>query len=374
MKNNEVLKSNKHKIAVICPYPYGVAAGQRLKYEQYFANWRENHFEIQIFPFMSHKLWKIAYKKGFLFSKIIETIYGYCKRWYLLFIIHKYDIVYIHQWTTPYGSSLYDIIIKNRSRKLIYDIEDFVTEKNSNKASTSKFIQFFRFTSRIKFLVKNADHVISSSPSLNDYCISLNKLSSSTFISSSINTNRFIPKNNYKNDHKIVIGWTGTFSSKPFLESIIGYLKELNSIRDFKLRIISNCNFEIDDLDIELIEWSKEKEVEDLQGIDIGLYPLENSKWVLGKSGLKALQYMSFGIPTVATSVGTSKNIINNNINGFLVNSRDEWINTLKKLIDDNALRKRIGLEARETIINNYSNIVIKHQYLKILNNQINYE
>ena len=374
MKNNEVLKSNKHKIAVICPYPYGVAAGQRLKYEQYFANWRENHFEIQIFPFMSHKLWKIAYKKGFLFSKIIETIYGYCKRWYLLFIIHKYDIVYIHQWTTPYGSSLYDIIIKNRSRKLIYDIEDFVTEKNSNKASTSKFIQFFRFTSRIKFLVKNADHVISSSPSLNDYCISLNKLSSSTFISSSINTNRFIPKNNYENDHKIVIGWTGTFSSKPFLESIIGYLKELNSIRDFKLRIISNCNFEIDDLDIELIEWSKEKEVEDLQGIDIGLYPLENSKWVLGKSGLKALQYMSFGIPTVATSVGTSKDIINNNINGFLVNSRDEWINTLKKLIDDNALRKRIGLEARETIINNYSNIVIKHQYLKILNNQINYE
>ncbi len=374
MRNNEVLKSNTHKIAVICPYPYGVAAGQRLKYEQYFSNWRENHFEIQIFPFMSHKLWKIAYKKGFLFSKIIETIYGYCKRWYLPFIIHKYDIVYIHQWTTPYGSSLYDFIIKNRSRKLIYDIEDFVTEKNSNIASTSKFIQFFRFTSRNKFLVKNADHVISSSPSLNDYCISLNKLSSSTFISSSINTNRFIPKNNYENDHKIVIGWTGTFSSKPFLESIIGYLKELNSISDFKLRIISNCNFEIDDLDIELIEWSKEKEVEDLQGIDIGLYPLENSKWVLGKSGLKALQYMSFGIPTVATSVGTSKDIINNNINGFLVNSKDEWINTLKKLIDDNALRKRIGLEARETIINNYSNIVIKHQYLKILNNQINYE
>ena len=374
MKNNEVLKSNTHKMAVICPYPYGVAAGQRLKYEQYFSNWRENHFEIQIFPFMSHKLWKIAYKKGFLFSKIIETIYGYCKRWYLPFIIHKYDIVYIHQWTTPYGSSLYDFIIKNRARKLIYDIEDFVTEKNSNIASTSKFIQFFRFTSRIKFLVKNADHVISSSPSLNDYCISLNKLSSSTFISSSINTNRFIPKNNYENDHKIVIGWTGTFSSKPFLESIIGYLKELNSISDFKLRIISNCNFEIDDLDVELIEWSKEKEVEDLQGIDIGLYPLENSKWVLGKSGLKALQYMSFGIPTVATSVGTSKDIINNNINGFLVNSKDEWINTLKKLIEDNTLRKRIGLEARETIMNNYSNIVIKHQYLKILNNQINYE
>ena len=317
---------------------------------------------------MSSNLWNVAYKKGFLLKKIIETIKGYCRRLFLLFIINKYDIVYVHQWTTPYGSTLYDFILRNRSKKLIYDIEDFVTENNNNVTSTSKFISFFRFTSRTKYLIKNADHVISSSPTLNDYCISLNKLSLSTFISSSINTDRFIPSNNYENNHKIVLGWTGTFSSKPYLISIISYLKELNKICDFKLRIISNCSFDIDEMDIEIIEWSKENEVADLQGIDIGLYPLENSKWVLGKSGLKAIQYMSFGIPTVATAVGTSKDIIKDNINGFLVNSKDDWINTLKKLIEDNDLRKRIGLEARKTVLNNYSNDVIKNKYLKILN------
>ena len=367
-KSNYILKIKTRKIAVICPYPYGVAAGQRLKYEQYFTNWKENNYSVQIFPFMSNNLWRIAYKKGFLLLKIIETIKGYCRRGFLPFIIHKYDIVYIHQWTTPYGSSLYDFIIRNRSRKLIYDIEDFVTVNNNNVTSTSKFISFFRFTSRIKYLIKNADHVISSSPTLNDYCLSLNKLSSSTFISSSINTDIFVPANSYENDHKIEIGWTGTFSSKPFLISIVSYLKELNKTYNFKLRIISNCDFDIDEIDLELIEWSKEKEVEDLQGIDIGLYPLENNKWVLGKSGLKALQYMSFGIPTVATPVGTSKDIIKDNVNGFLVNSKDEWISTLKKLIEDNILRKRIGLEARKTVLNNYSNDVIKNKYLKILN------
>jgi len=30
------------RIFVMCPFPQGVAAGQRLKYEQYFDHWREN--------------------------------------------------------------------------------------------------------------------------------------------------------------------------------------------------------------------------------------------------------------------------------------------------------------------------------------------
>ena len=30
----------KKKILIICPYPEGQAAGQRLKYEQYFDYWK----------------------------------------------------------------------------------------------------------------------------------------------------------------------------------------------------------------------------------------------------------------------------------------------------------------------------------------------
>ena len=58
------------KILVLCPFPYGVAAGQRLKFEQYYDDWREGGHIIQIRPFMSMALWHIAYKKGFYFEKI----------------------------------------------------------------------------------------------------------------------------------------------------------------------------------------------------------------------------------------------------------------------------------------------------------------
>ena len=40
-------------------------------------------------------------------------------------------------------------------------------------------------------------------------------------------------------------------------------------------------------------------QIEDLHQIDIGLYPLIESPWALGKGGLKVLQYMSLGIPSI---------------------------------------------------------------------------
>ena len=36
-------------------------------------------------------------------------------------------------------------------------------------------------------------------------------------------------------------------------------------------------------MEYELIQWNAASEIEDLNKIDIGIYPLIDSKWVLGK-------------------------------------------------------------------------------------------
>ena len=43
----------KKKILVICPFPVGVAAGQRLKYEQYFDEWQDEGYDVTVSSFMS---------------------------------------------------------------------------------------------------------------------------------------------------------------------------------------------------------------------------------------------------------------------------------------------------------------------------------
>ena len=96
------------------------------------------------------------------------------------------------------------------------------------------------------------------------------------------------------------------------------------------LRVIGNFDYEFPGVDLEVIRWNADREVEQLQGIDIGVYPLPFDDWVSGKSGLKAIQYMTLGLPCVATDVGTTPLIIRHGDNGLLVRTEDEWLEALR--------------------------------------------
>jgi glycosyltransferase involved in cell wall biosynthesis len=218
------------------------------------------------------------------------------------------------------------------------------------------------------YLIKTADHVITSSPFLNEYCLGINHKRACTYISSSVDTDRFLPANSYSNDRVVTIGWTGTFSSKRYLDLLRNVFLELKKRCDFRLRVIGNFRYELPGIELDVIQWTREKEVEDLQGIDIGVYPLVQDEWVFGKSGLKAIQYMAFGLPTVATNVGTTPRIIKHLENGWLVKTDEEWINALETLVKNPDLRRKMGEAARMTILENYSTYVIKLKYLSILN------
>jgi len=186
-----------------------------------------------------------------------------------------------------------------------------------------------------------------------------------------MDTDRFVPANRYSNDRKVTIGWTGTFSSRVFLDLLRNVFLDLQKRCEFRLRVIGNFHYEFPGIDIEVIQWTKEMEIKDLQGIDIGVYPLVQSDWVMGKSGLKAIQYMAMGLPTVATDVGTTPMIIRHLENGWLVRTDDEWVNALEALIKDPSLRRRLGEAGRATVLANHSKRAIKSAYLSIMNNAV---
>ena len=67
-------------IFVMCPFPQRVAAGQRLKYEQYFDHWRENGYQITVSSFMDMDMWKVVYTPGNYGAKVFGTLGGYFRR------------------------------------------------------------------------------------------------------------------------------------------------------------------------------------------------------------------------------------------------------------------------------------------------------
>ena len=359
------------KILIVCPHPENYAPGQRLKYEQYFESWRSDGWEIDVEPFMSEAFQKIVYTDGNFVKKIYFTLTAYCRRISLLPRVSKYDVVYFFLWATPFGPPIFEWMYCKVAKKVIFDIDDLVFLKNN--PHEKKYLSWIKGKEKPIFLMKQADYVITCTPHLDKFVRQYN--SKTTDISSTVDTElRYQIVNDYSNDNKIILGWSGSHSTSKYLYLLTEVLLKLKKKVDFKLLVMGDDSFNIEGIEIESIKWSEEKEIPQLQRMDIGLYPLPlDEEWVLGKSGLKAIQYCALGIPTVASNVGCNDRVILHNETGYLVKTEEEWLEKLLLLMQDCDLRKKIGLAAREHISKNYSINANKGTYLKILNEVAGY-
>jgi len=218
---------------------------------------------------------------------------------------------------------------------------------------------------KVTYLMKRADHVIVCSEQLHEFVKKLNI--NVTDISSTINTTDFIPAAKDPNKNELVIGWTGSHSTGKYLHILDNVLDKLHTEFKFKLLVIGDEDYTHPSLNVDLLPWQKETEVKDLQRIDIGLYPLPYEEWVYGKSGLKAITFMSLEIPCVATAIGANNRVIKNGENGFLVRTELEWLEKLKILCEDENLRHEMGVRGRAAIEADFSIKANIDNYLQVL-------
>ena len=88
--------------------------------------------------------------------------------------------------------------------------------------------------------------------------------------------------------------------------------------------------------------------------------PLPNNLWERGKCGLKILQYLSVGIPSVVSNVGINSKIIHNGKNGYVVNNNKQWEACLLKLLNNPQSIIEMGFYGRK---------VVEKKFFKFFNN-----
>src|SRR4051812_49976116 len=110
------------RMLVLCPYPYGVAAAQRLKFEQYYDDWRAAGWEVEVSPFMDLALWRVLFERGHIGLKAAGVLKGYLRRIRDLFRMRRYHLVYVHMYVTPLGTSLAERVTRALTKKLVYDV------------------------------------------------------------------------------------------------------------------------------------------------------------------------------------------------------------------------------------------------------------
>ncbi|HET9435145.1 MAG TPA: glycosyltransferase, partial [Chitinophagaceae bacterium] len=315
--------------------------------------------------FQTKRFWDIVYKPGRVVEKIWWTAVGYIRRTADLLRAPFYDAVFVNLWVTPLGLPIFERLLFFFNKKVIYDIDDmlFIDKKEQGKVT---FIQRLKGRRKPVVLIRHSQYVIVCTPKLEEMALAMNKQKNVVDISSTFDTSRFTPVSKYLKNETTTIGWTGTHSTIPFLESLQPVLAEVSRERKIKLIVIANRQYRMKDVPTVFMPWNEQSEVNDLHLFEIGLYPIPANEWSLGKSSLKALTYMAIGIPFVATAYGTNYRIMQHGVQGFMALTNEEWIDCILKLIDDVDLRRKMGAAGRKTVEDLFSVKANFPKYLEV--------
>jgi len=92
-----------------------------------------------------------------------------------------------------------------------------------------------------------------------------------------------------------------------------------------------------------------------ISGVDINLIPLELTPFNEGKSNLKYYEAGLLKVPSIASPTRIHRENITPGHNGLLAQTTEEWYASLKELITQPGRRERIGENAYEHVLRNYT-------------------
>jgi glycosyltransferase involved in cell wall biosynthesis len=339
------------KVLAIVPCIYDTSPGQRYRIEQWEPLLRKQGVEITYSPFETPELQRILHQSGNTSQKIRAVVQNMSRRLNETKSLKDFDLIYVFREAALLGPAWSERRIARSGIPMIFDFDDAIFIPY--RSPSNGYLSYLKFPNKTGEICRLSAHVMVGNQYLADYAARFND--NVTIIPTTIDTEKYQMPEEKPEPETLTIGWSGSFSTAQHLDTLRDVLQELAKQEKFRLRVIGAPNYALQGVETEVIKWRSETEVADLQTIDIGVMPLPDDQWSKGKCGLKALQYMALGIPTICSPVGVNSTIIEDGENGFLADGKDEWIEKLKRLLHSTELRRKLGNAGRETVEKDYS-------------------
>lgn len=345
------------RVLGLCSYPVSAAA-TRFRMDQFVEALAKRGIELDIQPFVDETQFAAFYAKGGAVGKAFGLAGSVLRRLGQLATARRYDVLLVQREAAMFGPAIFEWLFQKLGRMpLVLDLDDatYVRYVSPTYGRLGSFLKFFGKTDN---LIRRASVVICGNRFIAEY---VEKLGARTVvIPTVVDTDKFHPVE--KHNDPPVIGWIGTHSTYPFLESIFPVLERLATKHRFKLRIVGSGvnNVKIDGVEVENLDWNLDREIDDFASLDVGLYPITSTSrfgenWVQGKSGFKAIQYLAVGVPFVMSPVGVCAEIGEDGKTHFNAVAEDEWETAISRLLLDPTLREAMGKAGREHSLSAFS-------------------
>lgn len=335
------------RLLVLAPAPLTMAS-VRFRVEQFFPALRAAGIEPIFRPFLDEEGFRLLYRPGAPLGKLRAAAGALAGRVGDLARATGAAGVLVHREAALVGPPLVEWLLSRLGLPIIFDLDDPVWVPYASPTYGAFLSRLLKAPGKTLFTLAAAARVVAGNPHIADYARRYNPRVS--LVPTVVDTDQFRPAPHH--NAVPVLGWVGSHSTVPYLRQIVPALRRLAERRRFVLRVVGGV-LDAPGLPVENRPWSLDREIEDFQSLDVGLYPIDEDRWSVGKSGFKAIQYMACGVPVVASPVGVARQIVQGG--GFLAGGEEAWVAHLDALLGDAALRKKLGEAGRAEAVAHWS-------------------
>lgn len=263
------------------------------------------------------------------------------------------DLIWVYAEMFPYLPSGFEKLVLRAGKPVIYDFDDaFFHQYESHPTPVVRTM----LKGKLEPLLRGATACCCGNGYLLEYAKQF--CGASILFPTVVDASLYYPASDAARATKpLTIGWIGSPSTWRYVKPLMPLLQELAQEFGLVIRIVgAGVGAEADIFDgLQLVEWREDDEIDQVRNMDIGIMPLPQEDWAKGKSGYKLIQYMSCGLPVVASPVGVNVTLLEGGDVGFLATSIAEWREALTRLIRDPQLRERLGAAGRRRVEAHYS-------------------
>jgi glycosyltransferase involved in cell wall biosynthesis len=323
-----------------------LGASSRLRMYQYLPALGEAGFEVTVSPLFGDAYVRALYSRQRAWGEVLR---GYARRIFAQLSSASFDVVWIEKELLPW---LPTALERLRGRPaVVVDYDDAVFHRYDLHRSARVRRLLGR---RIDTVMRNADLVTAGNGYLADRataagCAWVERLPTV------VDLERYAQGPSSGEVSPVVIGWIGSPATAQYLRplgAVIARLREGHAVRAFAVGARPD---QVEGTPFEPVLWSEAAEAAQVAAFDIGIMPLPDEPWARGKCGYKLIQYMACGVPVVASPVGMNTEIVEAGVNGELATTPEEWTAALSRLVEDAALRSRMGIQGRRRVEEWYS-------------------
>jgi len=337
------------RVLLLAPYPLRSAPGQRFRFEQYLVPLGERGYAIDVHCLLTPQAAALLKRPGHTAAKASAILQGAVGRLLDVLRARRYDVVFVFRGAFLLGPALFERALAHLEVPYVLDFDDAIWQ--TNVSDVNQRFGRLKFAGKMESIARRAAVVSAGNEYLADWARRVND--NVVVVPTTIDTDLYRPRPPIDRD-QLCVGWSGSETTAKHLAGLTSVLRAVQHRHGVRLLVIGPEQFTIDNADVEVRAWKEQTELEDLAQIDIGVMPLPDDPWARGKCGLKALQYMALGIPTVMSPVGVNAEIAEGGA-ALLASTGEQWTGVLGELIADAAMRRRVGDAGRRRVEERYS-------------------